>query len=244
MSKGKKAKYDMTPYNNYMDYLKYYDTSAVDNTIRNMETQALGLSNNLNARPDYVYSVDGSDAARQRAEQATYQSVVDKLSPQFANQTSDLQTRLVNQGLTPGSEAYQRAMTDLQNNQNDTLSQAAFNAVSQGQHSFSQSLADAIASGNYQNTARNLPIAEISALLADSTSGYDNQQNIFSVGTGKSNLKYQQDMANAKSGLGGAISGAISGGLAGLATGNPYAAVAGAGLGAYNGYNSNPYARR
>lgn len=242
MSKSKKVKMDMTPYNNYMSYLKNYDTTAVDNTIRDMETEALGLANSLGNRPDYVYSVDGSDAARQRAEQATYQSVVDKLSPQFANQTSDLQSRLVNQGLTPGTEAYQRAMTDLQNNQNDTLSQAAFSAVNQGQQSFSQSLADAISSGNYQNTARNLPLQEIAALLANSQSGADIQQQLFAVGSGKSDLKYQQDKANAKGGLGRALAGGLTGALNGfVATGNPYGALAGGALGAYGGYNSNPY---
>lgn len=183
-------KMDNSGANKYINYLNNYDTTNVDNTIRNMETQALGLANSLNNRPGYVYSVDGSDAARQRAEQATYQSVVDKLSPQFSNQTSDLQSRLVNQGLTPGTEAYQRAMTDLQNNQNDTLSQAAFNAVNQGQQSFSQSLADAISSGSYQNAARLQPIQEIAALLANSVSGYDNQQNIYAAATNKAMNDY------------------------------------------------------
>lgn len=184
------VKYDKSGANSYINYLKGYDTSKVDNTIGNMENQALDISNNLNNRPDYVYSVDGSDAARQRSEQATYQSFVDKLNPQFANQTGDLQSRLVNQGLTPGTEAYQRAMTDLQNNQNDAYNQAAYQAVNQGQQSFSQSLSDAINSGNYQNTARNLPLAEIQALLANSVSGYDNQQNIYAAATGKAANEY------------------------------------------------------
>lgn len=79
--------------------------------------------------------------------------------------------------------------------------------------------------------------------LTGSASGYENQQNIFSVGTGKSQLQYAQDKANANSGLGGALTGALQGaGSAFVASGgNPYAALAGAAYGGYQGYNQNPY---
>ena len=73
-------------------------------------------------------------------------------------------------------------------------------------------------------------------LLGNSVSGYENQQNIFSVGSGLSNLKYQQDMANRKGGLMGALSGAINGAAAGSALG-PWGIAAGAGLGGLSGYN-------
>lgn len=232
MSKSKKVRYDMTPYNDYLDYLKNYDTSKVDNTISNMENTALNFSNQLGNMGNYSFSVDGSDAARQRAEAATYQSYLDKLNPQFDQQQKDLETRLQNQGLSVGSEAYQRAMNDFLDNKNEAINQAAYNAVNQGQSSFSQSLADAMSAGNYGNTAQQGYINLINSLLGNSVSGYDNQQNIFSVGTGKSNLQYQQDKANANrnSGLGSSIGGLV-GTAAGAYLGGPAGATVGAKLG-------------
>lgn len=244
MSKGKKVSYDMTPYNNYLNYLNNYDTSNVDNTLSNLTNWASTSSaSNLPNMGNYTFSADASDEARQRAEQATYNSYIDKLTPQFNQRRADLETRLANQGLAVGSEAYQRAMNDLEQEQNDALSQAAYNSVNQGQQSFSQSLADAINAGNFGNTAQQSYINQLLSALQGSASGYENQQNIFSIGTGKADLKYQQDKANAKGGLSGALSGALKGGISGAMTGNPYAALGSAALGAYSGYNSNPYAR-
>lgn len=244
MSKKKKVKYDMTPYNEYSKYLKNYDTSNVDNTLSGLTGWANDNVSNLNSMGDYTFNVDGSDAARQRTEDALYNSVVDKLTPQFERQQSNLATMLQNQGIPVGSEAYSRAMGDLEEKQNDTLQQAAYQAVLGGQDAFSQSLGDEVTAGGFGNTAQQAYINQLLSALQGSASGYENQQNIFSVGAGKSNLQYQQDKANAKSGLAGALTGALQGGLSAFAsTGNPYAGLAGAAYGGYQGYNSNPYGR-
>ena len=58
---------------NYLDYLRNYDTSNYDKTLQNMTQQAQNMSQNLNNMPNYKFSVNGSDEARQRAENATYQ---------------------------------------------------------------------------------------------------------------------------------------------------------------------------
>lgn len=245
MSGGKKVKYDMTPFNDYQNYLKNYDTSNVDNTLGNLTGWANEASSNLSDRMgNYTFGVEAGDLARQQAQDATYQAYIDRLNPQFEKQTSDLQSRLVNQGISVGSEAYERAMTDLQNNQNDALNQAGYQSVLAGQQAYSQDLANQINAGAFGNQAQQAYINQLLSALQGSASGYENQQNLFSVGAAKSGLKYQQDKANAKGGLAGALSGAINGGINGfLATGNPYSALAGAGAGAYSGYNSSPYAK-
>lgn len=243
MSKGSKPKQDTSAYKNYLDYLKNYDTSNVDNTLSNLTNWASTSStSNLPNMGDYTFSADGSDEARQRAEQATYNAYVDKLTPQFEKRRADLETRLANQGLAVGSEAYERAMRDLEEEQNNALNQAAYNSVNQGQQSFSQSLADAINAGNFGNTAQQSYINQLLSALTGSASGYENQQNIFSVGAAKSNVDYQNALAKSKGGIGGALSGALKGGISGAMTGNPYMALGSAALGAYSGYNSNPYA--
>lgn len=242
MSKSKKVKYDMSPYKKYQSYLEGYDTSNVDNTLSNLTQNALNQSQQLGNMGDYTFSVDGSDEARQRTQDALYNSAVDRLTPQFERQTADMATRLQNQGIPVGSDAYNRAMGDLEEKQNDALTQAAYQSILAGNDEFSQSLGDEINAGGFGNQAQQAYINQLLSQLQGSASGYENQQNIFSVGAGKSNLKYQQDKANAKSGLGGALMGAITGAAKGFATtGNPWGAVAGGAMGAYSGYNSNPY---
>lgn len=246
MSKSKKAKYDFTPYINYSNYLKNYDTSNVDNTLSNLTNWAsTDSSNNLSNMGDYTFSVNGSDEARQRAESAIYNSMLDKMTPQFDRERENMATMLQNQGIPVGSEAYSRAMGDLEEKQNDALTQAAYQSVLGGQDAFTQSLGDEVTAGGFGNTAQQTYIQQLLSALTGSASGYENQQNIFSVGTGKSQLQYAQDKANAKSGLTGALTGALQGAVSGFAeTGNPYGALAGAAYGGYQGYNSNPYGSR
>ena len=147
--------------NEILKYLNNYDTTNYDNTLKNLVSYAANASNQLSNMGDYNFSVDGSDAARQRAEQATYQSYLDKLQPQFANQTSDLQTSLANKGISIGSEAYSRAMSDLQDSQNSALNQAAYQATLAGQNAFSNSLSDDLRSAGFSNAAQTSYIKQL-----------------------------------------------------------------------------------
>ena len=187
-----------TAENEILKYLKNIDTSVADDSNANMAQQAYSLSQTLANRPNYIYSVDGSDAARERIENATYNSYVDKLTPQFQQQTSDLQTRLANQGLSVGSEAYQRAMNDLQTEQNDALNQAAYKSVEAGQNAFSKSLQDAISAGNFTNSARVLPINEIYALLQNSPTEYEKNMQMYQIQNSAENRINTNKAANAQ----------------------------------------------
>lgn len=106
-------------------------------------------------RNDWTYSVDASEQARQQAQDATYNSYMDRLNPQFERQTADYATMLQNKGIPVGSEAYSRAMSDLQDRQNAAVNQAAYQSVLAGQNAYSQSLADQISAGNFGNNAVN-----------------------------------------------------------------------------------------
>ncbi len=177
----------MSPYGyetDYMNYLRGYDTSNYDKTLKNMTVSAYDMSGNLNSMPEYQFGVDYSDAARQRAENATYNSYVDKLNPQYQQQLDDMQTRLVNQGIPVGSQAYNRAMGEVQNNMNDALNQAAYQSVLTGQNTYSQSLADNISAAGFGNNARQSYIDQIKSLLDGSVSGYDNALNLYNIQSG------------------------------------------------------------
>ena len=156
-----------------LNYLNNYNTANYDTTLNNLTAYAANASNRLAGMGDYQFNVAASDDARQRAEQAVYQSYVDKLQPQFANQTSDLAASLANKGISVGSEAYSRAMTDLQNNQNNALNQAAYQSVLAGQEAYSNSLGDQIASAGFSNTAQSSYINQLLQALQNSYSGYD-----------------------------------------------------------------------
>lgn len=169
--------------NNFANYLKGLDTSTVDNTYTNIANNAYALSSQL---PDYVYSVDGSDAARQRMENAVYNQAADKLNKQFAEDMSALNTKLQNQGLSVGSTAYQNALSSLQDSQYEALNNAAYNSIIQGQNAFTNSLNNQIAAGNFTNSARQQSLSEILDVLQNSISGYQVQKDIYNAIAGAS----------------------------------------------------------
>lgn len=180
-----------------INFLNNYDTSNKDNTLSNLGSTAHNWSKYLSDN-----GVDGSDAARQRAEAANYNSYMDKYRPEFEKQTSDLQSRLVNQGLAPGGEAYQRATTDLLSGQNDAMQQAAYNSVKSGQDAYSQSLGD---QGNYIN--------QILALLSGTPSGYEKAMDKYGIQSGIQARKTNE--INSGWGNLGALSGAAAGAFMG-----------------------------
>ncbi len=210
-----------------LNALNKIDTSAVDNANQNMAKYGEQMSQNLGNRPDYVYSVNGSDAARQRAEQAYYNSMVNNFQPQFDQQRADLETRLANQGLSVGSEAYQRAMNDLTTQQNNAYTNAANQAVLSGQNAFSQSLEDSINAGNFTNSARMLPINEIMTLLSNSPSGYDIAMEKYGILGNYANMAAQQ-RANAQASKNNMWSNLLNAGAtaAGMYFGGPAGAAA------------------
>jgi len=177
----------------YQNYLKNYDTFNYDQSVKNMDTAALNMSQNLSSLPDYQFSVDGSDEARQSAENATYQSYVDKLTPQFEQQKADMENSLLNRGLSVGSEAYQRVMNDLTEKQNEALNQAAYQSVSAGQDAFNRSFNNNLQAAQFANGAQQSYINQIISLLGNSISGYDNQSNLYNLNTEGTTRKTQAE---------------------------------------------------
>lgn len=61
--------------------------------------------------------------------QTAQDAIMARLNPQFQNQEADLQTRMANQGITLGSDAYGREMKQFQQGRNDAYSQAALQGI-------------------------------------------------------------------------------------------------------------------
>lgn len=224
LNKMTKVSYDSTPANNYMSYLQNYDTSKADDTLSNLQQYALNQSGNLENMGDWSFGVNASDEARRQAQEATYNSYMDYLNPQFERQTSDYATMLQNKGIPVGSEAYSRAMSDLQDRQNAAVNQAAYQSVLAGQDAYTQDLQNQIAAGNYGNTAQSAYLAQILAALGEAPSAFDIQGDIYAVGTNKAQNEYNAKAQTAANRLslinsllsaGGKIAGGIAGGTGG-----------------------------
>ena len=84
------------------------------------------------------------DQARQDTTKAQFDLAKNLLQPGFDQATKQLDTRLINQGIPLNSEAYNTAMGNLQRGQNETLTNAAYQAVGAGnqeqQNLFGQAL--------------------------------------------------------------------------------------------------------
>ena len=207
--KATKASYDGAPVNDYVKYLSNYDTSKVDNTLSNLQNYALNQSKNINNMGDWTFNAGASDEARQQAQDATYNAYMDYLNPQFERQTADYSTMLQNKGLPVGSEAYERAMSDLQDRQNAAVNQAAYQSVLAGQQAYTQDLQNNIAAGNFGNSAQAAYLAQILGALGDAPTEYDIQGDVYAARANKAANEYnarQQTVANRLSLVNGLLS--------------------------------------
>ena len=106
------------------------------------------------------YGETDQTAAAARAEEA----LMARMNPQFQRDEEALRTRLINQGIGQGSQAYQREMESFNQARNDARTQA----IISGQQFGSRELADALMRRNQgiqeYTTQRNAPLNEYIAL--------------------------------------------------------------------------------
>lgn len=76
--------------------------------------------------------LDASGGYQDRFGQTFYDRSASLLQPQMERQTAALETKLRNQGLTPGTEAYDNAMSDLRTNQGEIMGRLAQDSVFAG----------------------------------------------------------------------------------------------------------------
>lgn len=183
---------DTTALDNLLAYYRGVDTSMADNTLKNLEQEAYDLSSDLTG---YVSSVDGSDLARKETQNAVLNSYLSTLLPTHEQQTSDLNTRLLNQGLTVGSEAYQRAMNDLLETQNNAINQATYQSVLAGNEVFDDSFSNALKNAELSNDVREAQLKEIYQLLANTLTEEELMNKIYQLQSGIDKINYQNDQS-------------------------------------------------
>ena len=94
-------------------------------------TNPFGFGPKLQSGLDFsgVQGAQGAQQNRQSAEDALYKSQTSRLDPRMAQQQSDLETQLANQGISRNSAAYTRAMDDFNRSKTDAYQQAQLGAA-------------------------------------------------------------------------------------------------------------------
>jgi hypothetical protein len=131
--------------------------------------------------PDIMTGLDLSNVAKMPVNAGTtgQQAIMARLQPQLEARREAMRTSLINQGVPPGSEAYQNAMTELSQQENDMTSQAALQGLNLDMAANQAGFGQALQSANFGNTANeqafqrqlglyNLPLNQVSALMAGS----------------------------------------------------------------------------
>lgn len=106
--------------------------------------------------PDIQTSLDTSKlaAAPVAAGTTAQQAIMSRLQPQLERQRSQLETQLANQGLVRGGEAYNTALQEQGQRENDLLSQAALQGINLDMAARQQGLGEAQTLGNFANQAQ------------------------------------------------------------------------------------------
>jgi len=137
------------------DLPQYTATTALSPEQQAIQAQnqaaQLNLASTANERSDFLKSyLPGTEAVTDQIDSKLYDMGSQRLDPRFQQQESDLRSRLAQQGITPGSEAFNREMTNMSQGRNDAYNQLMLSGRG-------QALAEV-----------NQPINQITALLSGS----------------------------------------------------------------------------
>jgi len=181
-----------------------YDTQTrSDNALASLGEGQIGrITDSVSTPFSYSGIADGfteadTAAASQRGEQA----ILSRLDPRFAQDEESLRTRLINQGIGQGSEAYRREMEQFNQTKNDARNQAIIQGANYGGTLQQQALERRNQGINEYTTQRNAPLNEYIGLTSGSqvqnpTFNDTNYQGAQSVDyAGLVNNQYQQQLA-------------------------------------------------
>lgn len=151
----------------------------------------------------------GTDSAtRTGAANAQYALGAQYLDPQFQQEQSDLTTKLANQGITPGSDAYAREMLNFNNSKQKAYSDLTNNSVLTGNSALAQEQAAALANrgeavgetttkGQFANTAQAQGIQQLLSALTANNAGVAQQAGIAGQSSQLQNQARQQQYTEA-----------------------------------------------
>lgn len=108
-----------------------------------------------------IPGLDDYSADRQRVEDSIYGRAAKRLDQQFGQREDSTRTQLLNQGLTEGSEGWNRAMQQLANDRTDAYGDARDRAIQAGGSEQSRMFSDALA-GRQQGVGEQFDLGRFS----------------------------------------------------------------------------------
>lgn len=129
---------------------------------------------------------------RQTAQDALYARQAQYLDPQFAGKRADLEAKLANQGITAGSEAYNGAMQQLAQEEQQAYSDARMRAIEGGGNEMAQQfglgmqahqtgVGDITTQGQFANASRGQLISELLQDMQQRNAAITGQANLASA---------------------------------------------------------------
>ena len=129
-----------------------------------------------------------------QAGDTVYKSYMNRLQPQMAQQNESFEQQMANQGLAPGTQAYDNAKRNLMQGQNDLMLQGASNAATAQNNVYNTALGGQVTIGNQ-------PINQLNALRNGLTLNNPTYQNTGSapnlVGAAQAQFSANQGLYNA-----------------------------------------------
>ena len=161
------------------------------------------------------FSTSYGNEAAERAEGAVYDTFSNKYDPLYARQDETLKNQLIQQGIPVGSEAYDRATSDLYGNQEDARLNAMNQSVLTGQNTQNSQIANLLAMSQGANPMNMYQpgIGGSSQFSNPVTDNYTMQSNNYQSELDAYNSKWSTLGGLGGSVLGGALAGPIGGAL-------------------------------
>lgn len=158
----------------------------VDLALSQLGEQGIGQVQKVMGTP-FQYTGPGiqtglnlSDVAKMPINAGTtgQQAIMARLNPQIEQNREAVRQNLANQGITPGSEAWNNAMREQQQSENDMYSQAALQGIQADMAANAQGFNQAVQAGQFGNTADeqnylrqlglyNLPLNQVASLMGN-----------------------------------------------------------------------------
>ena len=163
--------------------LRGLDLSGIGGPMGGPQAGQFGYAQQFVQGPELQRQIDVSNIAQGpiNAGMTAQQAILSRLSPQLQGERQQLQTQLINQGLRPGGEAYNAAMSAQMQKENDLLLQAAAQGISLDQAARQQQFAEQQSRAMFANQAA----------LSGFGAGME-QAGLYNVGLGQN---FQQSLA-------------------------------------------------
>ena len=148
---------------------QYGIQQGINTNLLNTASAGLNRVSQQMATPFDMSRIPSVDTRNEATRQAVAQALMGRLQPQFDRDENAMRTRMANQGITQGSEAWRGEMDRLTQAKNDAMLQAQMQAGSEASRMFGDQSAARQQSIQEQAYLRNLPLSEINALRTGST---------------------------------------------------------------------------